>query len=692
MKITIFRTKRESNTYSIANEEFDKFIERIKEDSREGYITHYRDVVQTLESPAGWTYYNRIPKVCPSCEYYKKLDGQREFRLYNGISMLIVEGLNNKFEIGKTKRQAALNPQVLCAFEGCDGHSVVIWTLATLPDGTLPKTEKLAELFCAQAYATSVRCLAPVMEYGIKIEAPALDRTCLLTVDAEPYINPHPVPFIIEQPTEANIIKLLEKEDAVSSLERLRPSAESYVTFTRMFNAAFAKAQIYLPNWRHGDNPQQMIACVADICAEAGLPEEEVATRLLCYFYKEREDEVRSTVNNIYAEYKGRGIRTTMSKHQIAALRLREFLNRRYEIRRNEVLQMYEFRKRHSMQFLFKELDETELNSIHHEACIEGIEPTFGEVDKLVHSAFIPKYNPIEEFINELPKWDGNDYISEVAAMVPNNNQHWTRLFKQWFLSMVAHWMNVDDTHANQTAPILIGGQGYRKSTFCRLLLPPSMQMFYTDSIDFRSKAEAERCLSRFLLVNVDEFDQLTESQFAFVKHLFQKTASTRRRMYSDTIASERRYASFIATTNQNEILNDPTGNRRYLCVEVTAPIHTEKPINHSQLYAQAKHLILDGERYWLNDEDERLINEYNRKFEISTPLEQMLSILFRKPTEGEAGIWLTGPEILEELHTLPTFDKKRDNNFSKLGRALKKLGFAKVRKPEGYKYEVVRK
>lgn len=689
MKVSIFRKSKDGNGQTIACEDFEKFVERIKVDSREGYITRLREVVNGLEHVDRWSHYSRIPQVCPSCEYYRKSSGQREFRLYNGVSMLKVDGLNNEMEISKTKRQAALNPQVLCAFKGCDGHSVIIWTLATLPDGKLPKSEKLAELFCAQAYATSVRCLAPVMEYGIRIEAPALDRTCELTVDEEPYLNPHPTPFIIEQPTEESINRLMENGDAMKGLERLKPSAESYVTFTRLFNAAYTKAQLSLPDWRQGDDAQLMITRVADICADCGLPEEEVAARLLFYFYKEKEDEVRSTVNCVYAEYKGRGIYSSMSKHQIVAYRLREFLERRYEIRFNEVLQMTEFRKRQSLQFMFQELDRRELNAMHHEACIEGIEPTFGEVDQLVHSSFVPKYNPIEEYINSLPAWDGKDYISEVAAMVPNDNEHWVRLFRQWLLSMVAHWMNIDTIHANQTAPILIGGQGYKKSTFCRMLLPPGLQMFYTDSIDFRSNIEAERCLSRFLLVNIDEFDQLTEKQFAFVKHLFQKTSTKRRRMYSDTIGTERRYASFIATTNQSEVLRDPTGNRRYLCVEVTAPIHTEQAINHAQLYAQAKQLVLSDERYWLNDEDERIINEQNKRFEVSSPLELMFCTMFRKPSEGEEGTWMTGEQILESLQTLPTFDKKRDNSFEKLGRVLKKLGIKKERKSVGFVYEV---
>ncbi|MCQ2213508.1 MAG: helicase, partial [Bacteroidaceae bacterium] len=343
-----------------------------------------------------------------------------------------------------------------------------------------------------------------------------------------------------------------------------------------------------------------------------------------------------------------------MSKHQIVAFKLREFLNRRYDIRFNEVQQMTEFRPRQSLCFMYRELDRRELNTIHHEACMEGIEPTFGEVDELIHSTFVKKYNPIDEYMGNLPAWDGVDRIGALADMVPTDNPYWKRLFTQWFLSMVAHWMNSDKVHANATAPILIGAQGYRKSTFCRLILPPELQGFFTDSIDFTSAKDAQRCLSRFLLVNIDEFDQLSERQFAFVKHLFQKPETNIRRMYSETIGSQRRYASFIGTSNMQEVLRDPTGSRRYICVEVTASINTETPINYSQLYAQARTLILKGTRYWIDDEDEALIRISNKDFEEESPLEQLLLTSFMRPIKASEGRWMSPTEILQVLMKQP--------------------------------------
>lgn len=696
MKLSVIGKRKGSasvgSAETLVNMEFSSFIEKMKSDTREGYILRYRSVYAGMDHPENWVHIDRIPRVCVSSFYGKTKEGVRAWRGYTGITVLNVVGLNNVLEVEKVKHQASMFPQTLCAFVNADGRSVSVWTLAQLPDGTLPKTEKAAELFCVQAYVTSVMCYTPTLEFDIEVTEPSLDKKILMTVDDKPYVNPHPTAFIIEQPTEQTLKKMADQK-VPSRFDHLEAGPDAYVTLTDLFNSIYRRVSDGIQGWRPADRPMQMVSRVADACAEIGFPEEEATQRLLFYFYKQRESEIRSTVNNIYRNYGERSMSLrVMPKHQMVAFKLREFMKRRYDIRFNEVLQMTEFRPKRSLFFMYRELDRRELNTIHHEACLEGIEPTFSEVDELVHSTYVKKYNPIDAYLDELPKWDGTDRICALAEMVPTETPNWVRLFRQWFLSMVAHWMNGDTVHANATAPILIGAQGYRKSTFCRMILPPELQKFFTDSIDFTSDKDAQRCLSRFLLVNIDEFDQLSEKQFAFVKHLFQKPVTNIRRMYSETIGTQRRYASFIGTSNMKEVLRDPTGNRRYICVEVNAPIRTENAINYAQLYAQAKNLILKGERYWLNDEDEALIRESNANFEVETPLEQLVLSTFELPENEDDGTWMSSTDILKVLMHQPTFDKKRDNNPFKLGKVLKKLGFERGRRNYGVVYWVKRR
>lgn len=691
MKFTTFKKNKGENRLTLKHIAPDDIISCMKDCTPDTTIKEYREIFLALDKPENWIKYDSLVRVCPVSEYCRGKNGNMTWKSYNGVSVIEIRGTNNALEIEKAKRQAAMLPQVFAAFTGADGYSVIALTIASLPDGQLPRTEKDCLLFATKAYALSVHTIQPSLDFPICIKAPSLDSSFLKSYDPAPYYNPEALPFVFEQPKEMDIQRLGTTKENRSPLYDMKPGYESYATFTRVFNAAFSRALNFSSPLDSNDS-DAMIVRIAEECAKVGLPQEETTVRIHHHFHDYEISDVRLTVKNVYEHNDCRKRYSAFSKHQIVAYRLREFIERRYDIRYNEVMQMTEFRERQGLRFMYRELNRREINNIHHEALIEGIEPTFCEINEYVHSTRIPLYNPIVDYLSKLPKWDGTDHIRMLAERVPTDNPYWHRLFKQWFLSMVAHWMNADEKHANSTVPILIGDQGYRKSTFCKIILPPELQAYYSDSIDIRSNAEAEHSLMRFLLVNVDEFDQLSDKQSAFVKHLFQKQESHRRRMYSETITAQRRYTSFIGTTNSESILNDPTGNRRYLCVKVTDMIDAKSHIDYAQLYSQAAFLINSGERYWVDDEDERLIEETNSRFTVETPLEQLFLSAFDIVTaETEDAEWMRPTEIMTILQFLPIFNRKTDCNLYKLGKTLTKLKIAKRSCKRGTEYLVKR-
>lgn len=113
-----------------------------------------------------------------------------------------------------------------------------------------------------------------------------------------------------------------------------------------------------------------------------------------------------------------------------------------------------------------------------------------------------------------------------------------------------------------------------------------------------------------------------------------QKPVANLRKPYGSSIQEIRRYASFIGTSNHKDLLTDSSGSRRFVCVEVTAPIDTNVTINYRQLYAQAMQAIRNGERYWFDDTDEAILKETNREFEQISPIEQLFHSYFRLPKE----------------------------------------------------------
>lgn len=190
-------------------------------------------------------------------------------------------------------------------------------------------------------------------------------------------------------------------------------------------------------------------------------------------------------------------------------------------------------------------------------------------------------------------------------------------------------------------------------------------------------------------LINIDEFDQVSVSQQGFLKHLLQKPAANLRKPYGNAIREVRRYASFIGTSNQKDLLTDPSGSRRFICIEVTAPIRTNVTINYKQLYAQAMDALYHGERYWLDDEDEAVLKQTNREFEQISPLEQLFHCyLCPVDLEKEGGEWLTAMQIMNYLQT-KTRDKLAISKVAQFGRTLQKLNIPCKKSMRGTLYHL---
>ena len=83
------------------------------------------------------------------------------------------------------------------------------------------------------------------------------------------------------------------------------------------------------------------------------------------------------------------------------------------------------------------------------------------------------------------------------------------------------------------------------------------------------SSLEMEQKLGLFGLINLDEFDRLPDRKMALLKNWMQMAGMNVRKAHAKHFHPLPRLASFIGTTNQKNLLSDPTGSRRFLCVEV---------------------------------------------------------------------------------------------------------------------------
>lgn len=326
-----------------------------------------------------------------------------------------------------------------------------------------------------------------------------------------------------------------------------------------------------------------------------------------------------------------------------------ELLESKYSFRMNKVMGYVEYRLKAEPYYPWLPVDDRVQNTMAMEARLAGLDVWDKDVNRYVKSNMIRNYDPIREYLYEVrDKWDGRDYIGELAATVPTDNPHWPKWFRTWFLGMVVQWLGRNPRYGNAMAPLLISKQGYNKSTFCKSLIPPELQWGYNDNLVLAEKKSVLQAMSQFLLINLDEFNQISPNvQEGFLKNLIQLASVKVKRPYGKHVEDFPRLASFIATANVTDLLADPTGNRRFIGIEVTGPINVKKRINYRQLYAQAMALLDKDEQYWLDEQETKLVMESNQRFQLRSPEEVIFHECFRLTDNEDEGQWLTATAIL---------------------------------------------
>lgn len=366
---------------------------------------------------------------------------------------------------------------------------------------------------------------------------------------------------------------------------------------------------------------------------------------------------------------------------------LQRFLDTACELRFNVLTEVTEIRLRGQEEF--RPLTDRTRNALCVQAHHAGISCWDRDLTRITESGHVPDYHPFRGYFDTLPEWDGRDRLTGLAARV-SPDEGWCRMFHRWMLGVAAQWAGFGDgLHAQSVAPLLVSDeQGFGKSTFCRALMPPALAAYYTDSVNLAQQDKMERLLVEAGLVNLDEFDRIPASRQPQLKNLMQLSALNLRRAYRKHTSRLPRVASFIGTSNSRELLTDPTGSRRFICVSVDRPIDTEG-IDHAQVYAQLKAELKAGGRYWFSKEEEAEIQRNNLPFYRTTPAEEIFLHCFRLPDGQEQGRLRSLPELMSVLRRrFPGMAS--EIKMRTLARTLVAAGVKKLHTEKGNRYRVV--
>jgi predicted P-loop ATPase len=365
-----------------------------------------------------------------------------------------------------------------------------------------------------------------------------------------------------------------------------------------------------------------------------------------------------------------------------SVLIIEQFLNDNYRLRRNMLSGKVEFKMRSEMTADYRPLTQEALNSIIIRALREGLDEECNpkaDITMYVNSEEVRMYNPVLAFLNDLPKWDGQNHVAKLFSRLPGLSSEQLAFLAVWLRATVAHWLQLDTLHGNEVVPVLIGAQGCGKTTFLRRLLPCQLREYYLDHLNLSNKFDKEMALTNNLLVNLDELEAIRPSQHAALKQTLSKNKVNGRPIFGKAQDDRPRYASFVSTTNNPHPLTDATGSRRYICISIPKGqlIDNTGDIDYEQLYAQVLYEIRElNAPYWFNNEEVTRIQQLNLAYMQQKDIAEMVKVCFRKPKEGEKVKSMSTTEMLEIIRNAYPNVAVTTKAKVELGRALVSLDY----------------
>ena len=631
MKVTIVHTNNKKQLL-VSTKTMEKLMERFAKDDSKLTITHFRESVPYLSN--NYEGYKDMPKwmhIYPAAEFAKDENNNLKMKAFNGILLLKFGNITDVDGVEGVKRSVAILPSTLAAITGADGKTVIVLIKFQDENDSLPTSEADAELLYRIAYQQIFPVYQAIVKASILVDGPKPSIEAGSTLSQEPSIH-NSFMMTLDAKPYFNSKAVAMKIDSHARSLNLTPNT--------------------------GNNQQMM--------ADSGTAEAKNDNK------KEDKNSMRSNI-----------------------VSMMQLLESRYDFRYNTVMKYVEYLPKDKGWYGYRPVEPRVQKRMTLEVQLADIRVSIKDVRNFLESDYIKNYNPIEEYLFQCyDKWDGKDHIRALARTVPTANPHWADWFYTWFLGMVDQWRGYSHRqYGNSVAPLLISKQGYNKSTFCRRLLPPELQWGYSDNLILSEKRQVYQAMAQFMIINLDEFNQISpQVQQGFLKNLIQLPTLKYKPPYGSHVMEFPRLASFIATSNMKDILSDPSGNRRFIGVELTGPIDVSVRPNYQQLFAQALSALNNGEKSYFDAQQVKLIMKSNSQFEIIQPIDQYFLLYFELVDNEKEGDYLTAAEIFDYLKK-QIGSSLKVNSLMGFGRKLANMSELKHKRfADGMKYLVKKK
>lgn len=239
------------------------------------------------------------------------------------------------------------------------------------------------------------------------------------------------------------------------------------------------------------------------------------------------------------------------------------------------------------------------------------------------------QYSPVVSWITS-KQWDGVKRLDSFYDTVQTtDNALRDKLIYRWMLSAVAGSFSPNGVSA-QGVLVFQGAQGMGKTRWIKSVVPDKLNkktQMVADGILLQpdNKDSVKQVVSHWI-VELGELDStFKKSDQAMLKAFITRDQDTIRLPYARKESTFPRRTVFFGSVNPKEYLHDDTGNRRYWTLECLS-VNPDHNLDMQQIWAEVYFDWVAGERHYLTQEENEMLNKSNSNFEAVDPITDLVT------------------------------------------------------------------
>lgn len=373
---------------------------------------------------------------------------------------------------------------------------------------------------------------------------------------------------------------------------------------------------------------------------------------------------IRATISQTKAGMDAKGVAGYLKKFQqigedVSAPIIQQTIDKQIEFRSENViddiisyLQQYQLRKNtisRNVETAGRPIDDTDINSIYIELRAINDKITKDLVCSVIFSNKIEQYNPIKDFLNNYTgeKITEATELAKLIYSIKSDTVNYDKWLTKWLVSLIA---SAYGKYSPLTLVLAGEKQGTGKTHFFRYLLPRKLRGLYAESKMDAGKDD-EILMTKKLIILDDEYGGKSKREYTKMKEVTSKEWVNVREPYGRVSVDLRRLAMFCGTSNDMQILNDPTGNRRVIPIHIIDDIDRKlyNSCDKELLFHELHALYLDGYDYSILKDEIHELNANTDQFKQSNFEEELIASKLMHGTQG-SGEWMTITQIIQYL------------------------------------------